>query len=201
MADGAADGYVRGGLELRVLVRNGRAQFEQYLPEQKLVAAACMSDPTNSCRTYFDSTKVGLAAIAKRRHEQEKYVPQAAWELDRALGVQALADACAWAWEREGLLPDGAATPEWGSFPAGATVEWHRVFKADTGVHADALLEHDPGAVVDALCLVSGRDRWERSVAAYTMAHLKDAYLPALREAGSGCTHAMERTLRQANWI
>ena len=128
-----------------------------------------------------------LGSIAKRRSEQDSVDPEAEWELDRALCVQALADAFAWAWERSEL--DLSKMPSDGK-------EWQQAFQHDTCVHADMLLEHDPWALVDALCkFASGADPKD-PLCTYTRGYLRGSYVEGLREPGSWCTCAMADKLQ-----
>ena len=144
-----------------------------------------------------------LNAIDKRRTEQEKYDPEATWELDRPLFVQALADAFAWAWERPSLaeLMPNVADPD--SWDVTACWQWHDLFEGDVGQHADARLEHDPGALVDALCRFAASDALSASDhrRQVTWEKLYDVYVRRLHMQWprNGCTHAMADKLRAVN--
>ena len=132
--------------------------------------------------------------------------PRRTWELDRALCVQALADAFAWAWERPSLaeLMPNVADPD--SWDVTACWQWHDLFDGDVGQHADARLEHDPGALVDALCRFAASDALSASDhrRQVTWEKLYDVYVRRLRMQWPryGCTHAMADKLRAVNmWV
>ena len=112
--------------------------------------------------------------------------PRRTWELDRALCVQALADAFAWAWERPSLaeLMPNVADPD--SWDVTACWQWHDLFEGDVGQHADARLEHDPGALVDALCRFAASDALSASDhrRQVTWEKLYDVYVRRLHSSG-----------------
>ena len=164
-------------------VRNVRVYqwMQARLEAGKWMGGLCeVNNSDRSRRLRFAHATLG--AIAKRRTEQEKCNPHAAWELDRALCVQALTDAC-----------ECSVRPDPGGL-AHCIALWDEQWQQTTGVHADALLEHDPGALVDALCAVATLD----APCAHMLGYIRQTYVAKLREAGSGCTHAMACKLRDA---
>lgn len=148
----------------------------------------------NSARLRF--AHMTLAAIDQRRGEQGPVDPEAVWELDRALFVQALADALVWAWERGELEP----LHDTGAWKQVAEAKWQLLFQADTGVHADSRLEHDLSALVDALCAFASRADPEDALCAYTRGYLRGNYVASLHERwpALGCTRDMAFKLERA---
>ena len=145
-----------------------------------------------------------LSCASKRRHEQQKYRYSGLWELDRDLVIAALTDAFCWSWQRPGILamPSAmGATFESYDHHEPVCPEWHRQFKADTGIYADQVLEHDARALVDVLCGCGTASDPKRILPGYTRAYLEHTYCRKLMEFGSGCTHAMQQRLRKSGWL
>ena len=162
------------------------------------LAKTSLSNETTNGSMRLIFARDTLVAISQRRTDQQEYNPEASWELDRALCVLALTDALVWSWE-------------WPELRAGSTgvitdlvvgqVAWHERLKASVGEHAEALLEHDPGALVDALCDVTSRDAAEFGGGRrreLVLEYVSENCVRSLLQPGSGCNHGMHQRLRAA---
>lgn len=135
-----------------------------------------------------------LGAIEKRSADQESSHPEAAWELDRALCVEATADVLIMAWERPTLVQLWQEAPS-DDARAGVLSRWREEFNKDTGTHLDWMLDRDVGALVDALVLARPRIAFDS-----VLSHVRKTYVPNVLEHGSGCTHAMQMRLVEHGW-
>jgi len=181
--------------------RLGPGGWLHELGQKKLLKPAPAGEEIG---VYLRLATLTLSSASKRRHEQEKFIPEAGWEHDRALVVAALTDAFCWSWQRPGVLSQPSAmhaTRASYDEHEPACPEWHRQFNMDTGIYADQVMKHDVGALVDVLCNCGVTGDSKRSLPGYTRAYLEHTYCRKLLEHGSGCTHAMEQRLRKSGWL
>ena len=168
---------------------------DRFGPQQWLhqLALTNLNNHPGDMRLAF--AHLNLVAIKWRRTEQEKYDPEASWQLDRELCTLALADALVWSLSEFHTVP-----VSWLGLTLTMAAQEDRL-KALVGEHVEALLEHDPGALVDAVCDAASRAVGEfggDGPRALVMEYMSESCARPLLLAGSGCTHAMQLQLRAA---